>query len=101
LVALYVGWLVGSTQLPEAFNIWAYLLYGLMTLGAPALTFFLLYAGFGGFDNRIIDGFVNLIAFFAGFFGIMTKNIQTGKVQTYIVLVVFAILILVFYISPF
>ena len=55
----------------------------------------------GLFDTFIIDGFVNATAFVSGFIGLNFKRIQTGKVQTYIVLVIFSIIILFFIISPF
>jgi len=53
------------------------------------------------FDIYIVDGFVNSTAFVSGFIGLNFKKLQTGKVQTYIVLVVFSILILFFIIGPF
>lgn len=39
----------------------------------------------GKFDSIVVDGFVNFTAYVAGFFGMMLRTIQTGKVQTYIV----------------
>lgn len=56
-----------------------------------SLSFFI-----GNFDRIVIDGFVNLIAYLSGFFGLLFRRIQTGKVQTYIVLVIFSIVILLF-----
>lgn len=50
----------------------------------------------GNFDNIVIDGLVNLTAYLSGFFGLLFRRIQTGKVQTYIVLVIFSIVILLF-----
>lgn len=50
----------------------------------------------GGFDRIVIDGFVNLTAYVSGFVGLIFRRIQTGKVQTYLVLVVFSIIILLF-----
>jgi NADH-quinone oxidoreductase subunit L len=55
----------------------------------------------GLFDTYIVDGLVNGTAFLSGFIGLNFKRIQTGKVQTYIVLVVFSILLLFFIIGPF
>ena len=55
----------------------------------------------GLFDTYIVDGLVNATAFFSGFIGLNFKRIQTGKVQTYIVLVVFSIIVLFFIIGPF
>ncbi len=56
-----------------------------------SLSFFI-----GNFDRIVIDGFVNLTAYLSGFFGLLFRRIQTGKVQTYIVLVIFSIVILLF-----
>lgn len=55
----------------------------------------------GLFDNYVIDGLVNFSAFFSGFIGLSLRRLQTGKVQTYVVFVVFSIIILVLIISPF
>lgn len=56
-----------------------------------SLSFFI-----GNFDKIVIDGLVNLTAYLSGFFGLIFRRIQTGKVQTYIVLVIFSIVILLF-----
>jgi len=53
------------------------------------------------FDTYIVDGFVNFSAFFSGFIGLSFKRLQTGKVQTYIVFVVFAVIILLLFFKPF
>jgi NADH-quinone oxidoreductase subunit L len=55
----------------------------------------------GIFDNVVIDGFVNFTAYLSGFFGVAFRKLQTGKVQTYIVFVVFSIIILLFIFRPF
>jgi NADH-quinone oxidoreductase subunit L len=55
----------------------------------------------GWIDKYIVDGFVNFTALLSGFIGIVFRKLQTGKVQTYIVLVIFSVLILIFVISPF
>lgn len=55
----------------------------------------------GVFDTYVVDGLVNFSAFFSGFVGLSFKRLQTGKVQTYIVFVVFSILILLLVIRPF
>ncbi len=49
----------------------------------------------------IVDGFVNATAFLSGFIGLNFKRLQTGKVQTYLVLVIFSVIILFFIIGPF
>lgn len=55
----------------------------------------------GLFDTYVVDGLVNFSAFFSGFVGLAFKRMQTGKVQTYIVFVVFSILILLVIFRPF
>jgi NADH-quinone oxidoreductase subunit L len=55
----------------------------------------------GWFDNVVVDGLVNFTALFSGFIGLSFKRLQTGKVQTYIVFVVFAVVILLLIFKPF
>jgi NADH-quinone oxidoreductase subunit L len=55
----------------------------------------------GWFDTYVVDGFVNFTAFFSGFIGLSFRRLQTGKVQTYIVFVVFAVVILFLIFKPF
>ncbi len=50
----------------------------------------------GLFDKFVVDGLVNFWAFFSGVIGFSFKKLQTGRVQTYIVLVVFSIVVLFF-----
>ncbi len=50
----------------------------------------------GKFDNIVVDGLVNLMAYLSGFIGLLFRRFQTGKVQTYLVLVVFSLVILLF-----
>jgi NADH:ubiquinone oxidoreductase subunit 5 (subunit L)/multisubunit Na+/H+ antiporter MnhA subunit len=100
LAALFIGWLTGSAMWPGTAGFWSYLWSALLTIGATGLSFFLFFVGAGIFDNRIIDGLVNGVPFFSGALGLFLRKFQTGKVQTYIVLVVFALLLLILYISP-
>ena len=55
----------------------------------------------GSFDNIVVDGAVNGAAYLSGFLGLMFRKLQTGKVQTYIVLVVFSLVILLFLFKSF
>jgi len=56
-----------------------------------------LWSNFSGrFDNVVIDGFVNFSAYFTGFIGLLLRKFQTGKVQTYIMFVIFSIIIFFF-----
>lgn len=55
----------------------------------------------GNFDKYVVDGLVNFTAYLSGFIGILFRRFQTGKVQTYIVLVIFSIVILLFVFKNF
>ena len=55
----------------------------------------------GLFDTYVVDGLVNFTALLSGFIGLTFRRIQTGKVQTYVVFVVFSILVLFFIFRPF
>jgi len=50
----------------------------------------------GKFDNVVVDGLVNSVAGLSAFIGLMLRKLQTGKVQTYIIMVIFSIVILLF-----
>ncbi len=92
-ISLYVGWVTGAALLPSAASIWILLGYGLLAVLVAGLTFFLLYVGAGGFDNRIVDGLVNRIVFIAGLFGRAGRQLQTGRIQTYLAMALFAVLV--------
>jgi NADH-quinone oxidoreductase subunit L len=77
--------------LPEAAGTRVLIECGIIGLGVAGLAFFLFFVGVGGFDNKIVDGMVNLVAYIAGFIGLMTRKVQTGKVQTYIVFVLLGV----------
>ena len=93
VVSLYVGWVTTSALLPEQLTAGSIVSSGLLGLAVAGLAFFLMYVGVGGFDNKIIDGMVNLVASIAGIVGILARRIQTGKVQTYIALALFGVLV--------
>ncbi len=48
----------------------------------------------GWFDKYIVDGLVNASAYVVGFFGIVFRKTQTGRIQTYIAFAVFGVIIL-------
>ena len=73
-------------------NVWA----GLGSLCAGLLTLFFFWSGAGGFDHYVVDGLVNGVAGLSGFFGILLRKVQTGKVQTYIVFVLVGVMVLFF-----
>jgi len=52
------------------------------------------------FDIIFVDGLVNFTAYINGFAGKHLRRIQTGKVQTYLVLVLFALLTLIILFKP-
>ncbi len=72
-----------------------YIIDGLVNLTAKITDVFGWFVGL--FDNKIIDGLVNLTGWITGFSGIILKKFQTGKIQTYLVLTVIALLIMVYY----
>lgn len=93
VISLYVGWITGSALLPTAVGITGLIGCGLLAVAVAGLTFFLFYVGVGGFDNKIVDGLVNLVAYLAGFFGLLARKFQTGKIQTYLALALFAVMV--------
>lgn len=50
----------------------------------------------GKFDYIVIDGSINLMAYIIGFFGLLFRKSQTGRVQSYIIFVLLG-LVLIFY----
>lgn len=55
----------------------------------------------GKFDSGVVDGLVNFTAYLSGFIGLLFRKVQTGKVQTYIVIVIFSLLILFYLFKAF
>lgn len=72
---------------------------GLVDGSASVTKYFSFFTG--SFDRIVVDGLVNFTAYLSGFIGIIFRRFQTGKVQTYIVLVVFSIVILLFVFQNF
>lgn len=96
IVSVLVGYFSASALWPESTSYINYLLVIIIGLLAALLTFFGFWAGTGGFDKYIIDGMVNGIAYISGFFGLVFRKFQTGKVQTYLMFVMFGFIILYF-----
>ncbi len=67
-----------------------------MAMLSGGLTLFFFWAGAGGFDRYVVDGLVNGVAYLSGFFGILLRKIQTGRVQTYIILAVLGMMVFFF-----
>ena len=93
LLSLFIGWQVTVGLLAGSGSAVAIIECGLLGLGVAALSFFLFYVGVGGFDNSIIDGIVNLVAYLGGFFGLLARKLQTGKVQTYLAFALFGVMV--------
>jgi NADH-quinone oxidoreductase subunit L len=53
------------------------------------------------FDSIVVDGLVNFMAYLSGFIGLFFRRFQTGKVQTYIIMVIFSLVILIFLFKSF
>jgi NADH-quinone oxidoreductase subunit L len=93
-LSLYIGWLVGVGLLPAEASIGVIVGYVILGFAVAGLSFFLFYVGVGGFDNSIVDGLVNALAYLAGFFGLLARRIQTGRVQTYLAFAILGVMIL-------
>jgi NADH-quinone oxidoreductase subunit L len=55
----------------------------------------------GIFDSVVVDGAVNASAYFSGVLGLFFRRLQTGKVQTYLVMVIFSLVIILFLFKSF
>lgn len=51
----------------------------------------------GHFDNIVVDGIVNLSANITGFFGRLIRGVQTGRVQTYIILMIIGAIAIIYF----
>jgi NADH-quinone oxidoreductase subunit L len=93
LLSLFIGWEVSIGLFIQGAGIVTKIECGLLGSGVAALSFFLFYVGVGGFDNKIIDGMVNLVAYLGGFCGLLARKLQTGKVQTYLAFALFGVMV--------
>jgi len=98
---LYNGYIVGGTLLLSRVLAWFdnKVIDGIVNGSAAVTRGFSSFSG--KFDNIVIDGWVNFMAYLSGFIGLIFRKFQTGKVQTYIVLVIFSLVILLFLFKPF
>ena len=95
--ATFVALTLGISKLFAWFD--NYIIDGIVN-GSAALT--KQVSNFSGkFDNIVVDGVVNGAAYLSGIVGLMFRRLQTGKVQTYIVLVVFSLVIILFIFKSF
>ncbi|HTP81188.1 MAG TPA: NADH-quinone oxidoreductase subunit L [Bacteroidota bacterium] len=97
VVSLYAGWTSGSSFFPAGGGVGKMIEYGAAGTAVAALTMFLFYVGAGGFDNKIVDGLVNLVAYVAGLFGLVSRKLQTGRVQTYLAFALIGVMVLFLY----
>ncbi len=88
--ATFIGGTIGLSKLLSLFD--KYVVDGIVN-GTAFVTRGLSNIS-GVFDKYVVDGAVNGTAFLSGLLGLGFRKLQTGKIQTYIVLVVFSILIL-------
>lgn len=101
LTSVLVGIFSSSALWPEASGFFNYI--GAVAGGVLAglLTLFGFWVGAGGFDKYVVDGLVNGVAYLSGFFGLVFRKFQTGRVQTYIIFVMFGFMILYFVFRTF
>jgi NADH-quinone oxidoreductase subunit L len=88
--ATFVALTIGTAKVLAWFD--AKIIDGIVN-GAASLTRFGSVIS-GKFDSIVVDGIVNFTAYFAGFFGMMLRTVQTGKVQTYIVFALIGLMVL-------
>jgi len=90
IISLVIGFLVGEWLLTTE-RVLVSIIVGML---CGALSFFFFWTGAGGFDKYVVDGMVNGVGYFSGFFGVLLRKLQTGRVQTYIGFVLFAVIVL-------
>ena len=89
----FVAGLLGISNILAWFD--TYIVDGLVN-GAASVT--RMVSRFSGvFDNYVVDGAVNLTATFSGLIGLAFRKLQTGKVQAYVVLAVFSLVLLLLF----
>ncbi|MBU1297847.1 MAG: NADH-quinone oxidoreductase subunit L [Bacteroidetes bacterium] len=100
-VAVAVGYFSTSALWPDSTGFINYIGAILGGVLAGSLTLFGFWSGAGGFDKYVVDGLVNGVAYTSGFFGLVFRKIQTGRVQTYIIFALFGFMILYFIFRTF
>jgi NADH-quinone oxidoreductase subunit L len=50
----------------------------------------------GWFDTWVVDGAVNATAYVSGFFGLILRKVQTGKIQSYVAFAVLGVMVFYF-----
>lgn len=95
-ISLLVTFWSGLSFWPLSATIGSVIVAVVLAALCGGLTFFFFWAGAGGFDKYVVDGLVNGVAYFSGFFGILLRKVQTGRVQTYIILAVLGMMVFFF-----
>ena len=98
---IYDATFVGGTLLFSRFLAWFdnKIIDGIVNGSATITRGFSRFSG--RFDSIVVDGLVNFMAYLSGFFGLIFRRFQTGKVQTYLVFVIFSLVILLFLFKTF
>ncbi len=98
---IYGATFVGGTLMLSKFLAWfdSKIIDGIVNGSATVTRNFSKFSG--KFDSIVVDGLVNFMAYLSGFFGLIFRRFQTGKVQTYLVFVIFSIVILLFLFKTF
>jgi NADH-quinone oxidoreductase subunit L len=98
---IYNASIVGGTLVLSRMLAWFdnYIIDGIVNGSASVTKAFSNFSG--KFDNVVVDGLVNFMAYLSAFVGLIFRKFQTGKVQTYIVLVIFSLVILLFLFKSF
>jgi len=89
----FVAGLLGISNVLAWFD--TYVVDGIVNGAATVTRMFSRFSGV--FDTYVVDGAVNLTATFSGLIGIAFRKLQTGKVQAYVVLVVFSLVLLLLF----
>lgn len=86
---------VGFAKVLGYFDLWV--IDGLVNLSAAfqrVISNFIAY-----FDLYVIDGIVNLSANVTGFFGLVLRKFQTGRVQTYVAFLIVGLMVLLYFVA--
>ncbi len=84
---------VGLAKLSALFD--NYVIDGLVDLAALITRGVGYFIGY--FDLYVIDGLVNLVANISLAFGAIFRKVQTGRVQTYLVMAIIGVIVLIYY----
>ncbi|HPS64907.1 MAG TPA: NADH-quinone oxidoreductase subunit L [Ignavibacteria bacterium] len=86
----FIALTMGLSKLSGAFD--KYIIDGIVN-GAAYLTRKVSSVG-GVLDKYVVDGLVNAVAYIVGLFGAIFRKFQTGKIESYIMFLVFGVIVL-------